>query len=308
MRGKHHVIVESELLKYEFDIRRNITVIQGDSATGKTTLVDLLNLHARLGKQSGVKVEADVNCIVYTGGMAQWEIILRAVENSIVFIDEEYSFVFRKEFALLVQETGNDYVIITRKPLKNLPYSIQEIYGIRTSGKYHFPEQVYHEFYQIYPQNRNGNVHKQMVLLLEDTNAGFQFYQKVCGEVVCLSAGGNSNIQKKLLDFPGEQDIVVIADGAAFGAYIEAVVKLSHVKNNLALYFPESFEWMVLKSGILNSVKIRDILDHPEDYIEGKEYMSWERYFTDLLIKETADHSFQKYSKAQLPAYYKKRA
>ena len=31
--------------------------------------------------------------------------------------------------------------------------------------------------------------------------------------------------------------------------------------------------------------------------------MSWERYFTDLLIKETADHSFQKYSKAQLPAY-----
>ena len=42
MRGKHHIIVETKRLKYEFDIRRNITVIQGDSATGKTTLTGLL--------------------------------------------------------------------------------------------------------------------------------------------------------------------------------------------------------------------------------------------------------------------------
>ena len=34
-----------------------------------------------------------------------------------------------------------------------LPYSIKEIYGIRTSGRYHFPEQIYHEFYQIYEDN-----------------------------------------------------------------------------------------------------------------------------------------------------------
>ena len=37
MKGKHHIIIESARLKYEFDIRRNITIIQGDSATGKTT-------------------------------------------------------------------------------------------------------------------------------------------------------------------------------------------------------------------------------------------------------------------------------
>lgn len=40
MKGKHRVIVETESIKYEFDVRRNITVIQGDSATGKTTLID----------------------------------------------------------------------------------------------------------------------------------------------------------------------------------------------------------------------------------------------------------------------------
>ena len=47
MHGKHHIVVESENLKYEFEIRRNITVIQGDSASGKTTLIELLQLHSR---------------------------------------------------------------------------------------------------------------------------------------------------------------------------------------------------------------------------------------------------------------------
>jgi hypothetical protein len=35
MIGKHHVIIETSGLKYSFEIQRNITIIQGDSATGK---------------------------------------------------------------------------------------------------------------------------------------------------------------------------------------------------------------------------------------------------------------------------------
>ena len=42
MIGKYHVNIETAGLKYSFDIRRNITVIQGDSATGKTTLIEIL--------------------------------------------------------------------------------------------------------------------------------------------------------------------------------------------------------------------------------------------------------------------------
>ena len=41
MRGKHRVIVSTKRLKYDFEIRRNLTIIRGDSATGKTTLVRL---------------------------------------------------------------------------------------------------------------------------------------------------------------------------------------------------------------------------------------------------------------------------
>ncbi len=40
--GAYHVIVQNSIVKYEFDIKRNITVIKGDSAMGKTVLVDMI--------------------------------------------------------------------------------------------------------------------------------------------------------------------------------------------------------------------------------------------------------------------------
>ena len=37
MKGKHKIVVKNNRLHYEFEIKRNITIIKGDSATGKTT-------------------------------------------------------------------------------------------------------------------------------------------------------------------------------------------------------------------------------------------------------------------------------
>ena len=54
MRGKHRVIVQNKRLHYEFEIKRNITIILGDSATGKTTLIDMLRQHMDLGTDSGI--------------------------------------------------------------------------------------------------------------------------------------------------------------------------------------------------------------------------------------------------------------
>lgn len=42
MKGKYHIVVQNNRLRYEMDIRRNITIIRGDSATGKTKLINLL--------------------------------------------------------------------------------------------------------------------------------------------------------------------------------------------------------------------------------------------------------------------------
>lgn len=72
----------------------------------------------------------------------------------------------------------------------------------------------------------------------------------------------------------------------------------------LALYFPESFEWLVLKSNILGDSGINEILSHPEDYIDSKDYLSWERFFTRLLIQKTEKDPIRRYSKSELPQFY----
>ena len=40
MKGKYSILVQNNRLRYEFTIYRNITIIRGDSATGKTTLLE----------------------------------------------------------------------------------------------------------------------------------------------------------------------------------------------------------------------------------------------------------------------------
>ena len=42
MIGKHTIRIGNSKLRYEFTINRNITILKGDSATGKTTLVEMV--------------------------------------------------------------------------------------------------------------------------------------------------------------------------------------------------------------------------------------------------------------------------
>lgn len=48
---------------------------------------------------------------------------------------------------------------------------------------------------------------------------------------------------------------------------------------------------------------IATVLEHPQDYIDSKEFFSWERYFISLLIQKTQD-SYLKYSKKSLNPVY----
>ena len=303
MKGKHHIIIETGRIKYEFDIRRNITVIQGDSATGKTTLIDLLRLYSENQMDSGIHVQSDVPCVVFSGMENQWKLIIESIDGSIVFVDENYGFIHTKEFAETIQHTDNYYVLITRRPLMELPYSVQEIYGIRTTGKYHFPEKIFHEFYPIY-QEMVWNSLKDTIILVEDSKAGFRFFESASEKVTCISAEGNANLYLLAKKLTVADNLIVIADGAAFGAFIERMVALAEIKGNVALYFPESFEWLILKSGLVDIPNLHRILEEPEKYIDSVRYFSWERFFTALLEKATQGDPVREYHKNHLPDYY----
>lgn len=141
MKGSHHIIVKNRNLHYEFDMKRNITIIQGDSATGKTTLISMIRQAANLGADSGIEVLCDVACMPLEG--PGWKLLLQHSRDTIFFSDEDSAFITTKEFARELQKSDNYVVLITRENLYDLPYSVEEIYGIHSSGKYQTTRRTY---------------------------------------------------------------------------------------------------------------------------------------------------------------------
>ena len=61
MVGAYRVIVQNKKIKFDFEIRRNITILRGDSATGKTTLVEMIQEYEELGSDSGITLQCERN-------------------------------------------------------------------------------------------------------------------------------------------------------------------------------------------------------------------------------------------------------
>lgn len=302
MKGKHRIIVSTKRLKYDFEIRRNLTVIRGDSATGKTTLVDMIREYVNNPSGTPVELTCDKKCYVLEGSL--WKEQLSAMQDSIVFIDEGNEFIKTVEFADTIQKTDNYYVIISRESLPSLPYSVEEIYGIRTSGKYGTLKPCYHEFYRIYGAQTLEKDIKPEVVITEDSNSGYQFFNSVCRQqqLKCETMNGKSNVFHYLNMHKNER-ILVIADGAAFGSEIDRVMQLIGGKDQVVLYLPESFEWLILKAKVVKSKWADQVLEKPWEYVESKTYFSWERFFMAVLIEET-NGSYLAYAKRKLnPAY-----
>ena len=172
MKGKHKVVVSTKRLKYEFELRRNLTIIKGDSATGKTTLVDMIRDFVNNPSGTPVEVICDKKCYVVEGSL--WKEQLSGISDGIVFIDEGNEFITTVDFADKIQKTDNYYVIVTRESLPSLPYSVEEIYGIRTSGRYGTLKQSYHEFYRIYGIGTYEDKVSPEIIITEDSNSGYQ--------------------------------------------------------------------------------------------------------------------------------------
>ena len=301
MKGNQHIEVSNRSIKYKFDLFRNITIVRGDSGTGKTTLYSMIADYTRDKDKSGVNLSSTAPCVALVD--LDWENQLKRIQNSIVFVDEGSKYIFTTEFASAIKNSSNYYVIFNRESLNNLPYSVNEIYEIKMSGKYHSLKKYYsftdkNEFVN---DGKSGKSSAKKILT-EDSKPGFEFFETVASDkgMKCEAAAANSAVFKWLKSHINEE-VIVVCDGAAFGSEIDRVSKLIHGHNNIRLITPESFEWLILKSGIVNNVNI--ILDNPSEYIESANYFSWENYFTNLLIDRTKG-TYLEYTKSKLNKTY----
>lgn len=304
MKGTYKIKISNSKVSFSLELERNITIICGNSATGKTTLIGLIRDYEQLGKASGVTIQCKKPCRVLSN--VDWQYRLAAIHDSIVFLDEGNEFVRSQDFAQAIRNTDNYYVIINRESLSQLPYSVNSILKLKTTSRKRVT------YIRSYPEYTNlaepiTEISRVDEIITEDSNSGYDMFSRIAQDnrVSCLSAQGKSNIFSCLANHSGDQ-ILVIADGAAFGAELEKIYKLQEVSTGkIRLYLPESFEWLLLKSGILGNKTPHDILADPAAHIESRDFFSWEQYFTALLVDLTRD-TYLHYNKNRLnPVYLK---
>lgn len=301
MTGTHHVEVKNRDAVFKFDLYRNITIVRGDSGTGKTTLYEMIADYTRLKEASGVNISCDKACVALTD--IDWKNQLKGIKDSIVFIDEGAEFLKTKDFARAIKDTENYYVIFNRESLHDLPYSVEEIYEIKASGKYHrFKKMFKHNAKHVYYKEKAPTNLKYDTLLTEDSKSGYQFYQHYFenSDIICFTSESNAAIFSWLKEHE-DRKIFVVADGAAFGSEIDRIMKMRSFPN-IRLCLPESFEWLILKSGIINTVDMKKV-DDPGDYIDSAKYFSWENFFERYLIDITVNTPFQYAKRAINPIF-----
>lgn len=133
MVGKHRVQIGDNTVRYDFVLSRNITIIRGDSGTGKTTLYNLVQ-EVNQKQNSGIQLNCDCGCYALTD--FDWEEVIKRHPKSIIFVDENFGWMRSEKFASIVNSADNYFVLITRAYLSMLAYSIKEVYSMHVSGKY----------------------------------------------------------------------------------------------------------------------------------------------------------------------------
>lgn len=144
METKHDLLIQNKRdIQFKFTIQRKFTIIRGNSATGKTTLFQMIS-DANSSRLSGVTISCDVPVkALYEIG---YKYELENEAGNIYIIDEDFGPLKSKEFAAIVLKSENCFILITRESLPTIPYSYREIYEIKTSGKYHSLENIYPKY------------------------------------------------------------------------------------------------------------------------------------------------------------------
>ena len=301
MTGKYQIVLYNNKVQYRLSVERNLTLLRGDSATGKSELIRLLTQYNGNPHSSGITLICDKECTVLNEG--NWQLFLQIYRGRVFFIDEGNAFLRTQEFADEVKRSDNYFVIISRESLPQLPYSVDEIFGLqegKEAGRYREPKRFYNEMYRIYGSSFVLRTIPDLIIT-EDSNSGNEFFQ-ILFPGKCISSQGKSNI-KRLLLAHANQSVLAVVDGAAFGPEMQDCMEMVRAYGrSMSIFAPESFEYLILQSGLIEVPKA--VLAETWNYADSLKYFSWEEFYTSYLSDTTQNQVYQ-YSKRKLNSFYK---
>lgn len=284
-----HVKISAPKVIYEFDLHRRITVLKGESGSGKSLLADLV-------QQSGndvVSVQSARSLVTapltVPGNIDGW---LTAYPNSVIIIDEDSKLGKMPEFYRKALDADCWILLISRGlDHRYLHYSVNEVYEIHQSGKYY----TFKPYYRLDARRYDKN----WPIVTEDSMSGFQFFNRFFKSKVS-SLGGRDAILKRNL--PELYRHTYIMDGAAFGQLFDIFYN-DYLLHKLDFVLLESFEWALLKSSLFYMQSaVQKALNNPEEFgANDVKYDTWENFFEDYLNDRMHELGTKGYSKSAAP-------
>jgi energy-coupling factor transporter ATP-binding protein EcfA2 len=130
MKGKYNIVISDAHLRFDFWVERQITIIKGNSGTGKSTfynaVAELLKNKDRNGFHCNCKDKLEVL------NYASWKDQLDESKGKIIVCEETDDIVNTKEFASAVNGSDNYFIIISRTGRMKLEYSSENVYEFKT--------------------------------------------------------------------------------------------------------------------------------------------------------------------------------
>lgn len=309
MKGRHSISIISRKASYHLVLERKVSILKGNSGTGKSSLIRLISEYLEYGKKSGVKVAVDSSASLgVLTNSSDWETVLSTVKNRVLFVDEDVDYIYTEAFQKELWGADCYVVIISRSGMfTGIPYAIFGIYELITEKN---GENTATSMYQLYEEY--DRVNNYDFILTEDSNSGFEMAKYAFGNdnIEVSSAGGNSSVLEMLIKRGRSyKNVCVNVDGAAFGAYIEPVLKYSEMRGDILVSAPESFEYVILNFTDVKRCLSTDCgeLLRTYDYCEGTIYSTWEQFYENLLSQVTSENFGFVYSKRKLNHWFMNR-
>lgn len=283
MQGPRKFSVSSKDIIFNIELTRNVMVIRGNGATYKTLLCKMLHAAGITG--SGVHLSSYQTNVIPLTDIQFYADNLRQFKgtDTIFIIDESETCIRTDEFRKAIEDTGCYFILITRNKCSNFGVSTKELYELIADDSLDLSKRVVYNR-RLYPQETFGSLDGQQKYITEDSGAGKQLFNKAFDSSKVVSAHDMSGITEAL---KVNQESIVIVDGAAFGFFLEdALALLTATKSYLIA--KESFEYCILKSGVVDQMLPENInIDSP--LVDSSKYLTWERFYTDLLETVTKD-------------------
>lgn len=283
MTGTHYIRLYGKKISFDIKLERKITIIRGNSGTGKSTLANAV--FRRINDKSGLTYQdkSTATLDILLGGTIRKNVNeIKSIDtDTIVVIDEDTVGIESNELASAINKSESYFVIITREILAGIPYSINSVMKMVTD------KNNLHTLEPIYKPNRNA-ICKPQYIICEDSKSGYILFKMIdTNNNKVMTAYNKDKILDKAEQLFNEthQKILIVADGAAFGQYVRRLAGLIKT-NKLEAYLPDSFEFVLLHSAIFkNDKELQDIINNPLDHIDSQ-YKSAEEFFEQLLNKK----------------------